>query len=310
MSVRSDTVLRLGTRASRLATAQSRIAAAAMAAAGIVERAEQVGLVAVRTRGDEISDRHPAGRWEQADGQFTTELERALLDRRVDLVVHSFKDLPTASTPGLVIAAVLERGDARDCLLTRDGSGLDGLPYGASVATSSTRRAAQLKALRPDLITRPVRGNVDSRLQRLASGEFDALLVAAAGLDRLGVAVGDADRLSFDQMLPAPAQGALACQVRNGDVHLSARLAALDHAPTRIAVEAERALLRRVGGGCLAPLGALGEVTGDTMRLRAAYEADSGAFVRVDVGGPTDTPAAVVEDAARRILAGADVAST
>jgi hydroxymethylbilane synthase len=275
-----------------------------MAAAGIVDRAEQVELVAVRTRGDEISDRHPAGRWEMTDGQFTTELERALLDRTVDLVVHSFKDLPTAPTPGLVIAAVLERGDARDCLLTRDGSGLDGLPNGASIATSSTRRAAQLKALRRDLIIRPVRGNVDSRLRRLASGEFDALLVAAAGLDRLGVSVADADRLSFDEMLPAPAQGALAVQLRDSDLELRERLAALDHAPTHVAVEAERALLRRVGGGCMAPLGALGEVTDGTLRLRAAYEGQSGAFVRVDVRGSADASDEVVADAAHRILAG------
>jgi hydroxymethylbilane synthase len=295
--------LRLGTRSSRLATAQSRIAAGAMAAAGIVERPDQVQLIRLRTRGDEISDRHPAGRWELSDGQFTTELERALLDRDVDLVVHSFKDLPTASTPGLAIAAVLERGDARDCLLTRDGGGLDGLPYGASVATSSTRRAAQLKALRPDLVIRPIRGNVDSRLRRLASSEFDALLVAAAGLDRLEVPVADTDRLSFDQMLPAPAQGALAVQVRSSDVELGERLAALDHAPTHIAVEAERALLGRVGGGCMAPLGALGEVTDGNLRLRAAYEGQSGALVRVDVGGSADASDEVVADAAHRILA-------
>jgi hydroxymethylbilane synthase len=292
-------VLRLGTRGSRLALAQARIAAEALGAVGMAERVE---LVEIQTRGDSISARRPRGRWEETDGQFTTELERALLRGEVDLVVHSLKDLPTVSLAGLFVAAILQRADPRDCLLTRGPGGLDGLPFGAVVGTSSPRRAAQLATARPDLLARPIRGNVETRLRRLEAGEFDAVVVAAAGLDRLGIKVPDEARLSLDLMLPAPAQGALALQVRAGDTELRRRVAKADHPPTRIAVEAERALLRRVGGGCLAPLGALGEVTRETLRLRAAYEDRHGGFVRADVSAGADHPAAVVEAVARVIL--------
>jgi hydroxymethylbilane synthase len=288
--------LRLGTRQSRLAMAQTAIAAEGLAAViGVPE------IVPITTRGDEISARQPRGRWVETDGQFTRELERALLDGEVDVVVHSYKDLPTAPTDGLVIAAVMERADPRDCLVTRDGSDLDDLPFGARIGTSSPRRAAQLAAIRPDLIALPIRGNVDRRLARLARGEYDALLLAAAGLDRLGIEVPAASRLPLDIVLPAPAQGALALQVRADDAGLRAGVEALDHRATRVAVEAERRLLRAVGGGCLAPLGALGEVDGDDLRLRAAYEAPSGTFVRADGVGPTDDPGAVVDAVAERI---------
>lgn len=287
----SATVLRVGTRASALALAQAEIAVAALAA---VEGIGRVEVVPVATRGDAISARQPRGRWVASDGQFTRELERALRDRRVDLVVHSFKDLPTAPVDGLVVGAVLERADARDCLLTADGGGLDGLPFGGRIGTSSPRRAAQLAASRSDLIAMPIRGNVESRIRRLRAGEYDGLILAAAGLDRLGIAVPADARLPFDLMLPAPAQGALALQVRAGDNALRTALATVDHAPTRIAVEAERALLRHVGGGCLAPLGALGEVDGETLLLRAAFEDASGAFVRAEASGRPDDPGSVV----------------
>jgi hydroxymethylbilane synthase len=292
-------VLRLGTRGSRLALAQARIAAEALGAVGMAERVE---LVEIHTRGDSISARRPRGRWEETDGQFTTELERALLRGEVDLVVHSLKDLPTVSLAGLVVAAILQRADPRDCLLTRGPGGLDGLPFGAVVGTSSPRRAAQLATARPDLLARPIRGNVETRLRRLEAGEFDALVVAAAGLDRLGIEVPNEARLPLDLMLPAPAQGALALQIRADDSELRERLVKADHRPTRIAVEAERALLRRIGGGCLAPLGALGEVTRKSLRLRAAYEDRDGGFARADVSGAADRPAAVVEAVARVIL--------
>lgn len=291
--------LRIGTRASRLAMAQAEIAIRALAAAGL----GSAELVPLTTRGDAISARQPRGRWVASDGQFTRELERALLDRRVDLVVHSFKDLPTAATDGLVIGAVLERADARDCLLTADGGGLDDLPFGGRIGTSSPRRAAQLAAARSDLIAMPIRGNVESRLRRLEAGEFDGLLLAAAGLDRLGVAVPDGARLPLELMLPAPAQGALALQVRADDDALRRALGAADHAPTRVAVEAERALLRHLGGGCLAPLGTLGEVDASILRLRAAFEDRSGAFVRAEAAGPADDPATVVMSVAEGVAA-------
>jgi hydroxymethylbilane synthase len=289
--------LRIGTRGSRLALAQARIAAEALApTTGSAE------LVPISTRGDAISGRQPRAGWVETDGQFTWELERALLEGRVDLIVHSYKDLPTAPVDGLVIGAVIERGDARDCLLTADGGTLDDLRFGARIGTSSPRRAAQLAAARRDLIATPIRGNVETRLRRVQAGELDALILAAAGLDRLGIDVPDHARLPFDLMLPAPAQGALALQVRSDDGDLRAALATVDHAPTRVAVDAERALLRRIGGGCLAPLGALGEVTGGTLRLRAAYADRSGAYRRSEASGPADDADAVVTDVAERIL--------
>lgn len=290
--------LRIGTRESRLALAQAEIAAAALTP--VVGATSAVPLA---TRGDEISARQARGRWVATDGQFTRELERALLDHRVDLVVHSYKDLPTEPVEGLVIGAVLERGDPRDCLLSRDGEGLDDLPFGARIGTSSPRRAAQLAASRSDLIAMSIRGNVQTRLRRLRAGEYDGLILAAAGLDRLRIRVPDGARLPLELMLPAPAQGALALQVRAEDGALRELLAGLDHRPTRVAVEAERRLLWRLGGGCLAPLGALGEIEGDRLRLRAAYEAPNGAFVRADAVGLAAEPDAVIDEVAATIHA-------
>ena len=291
--------LRIGTRESRLAMAQAGIAAEALQL--LIGRAD---LVPITTRGDAISARQPNGRWVATDGQFTRELERALLDGIVDLVVHSYKDLPTEPVDGLVIGAVLERADPRDCLLTHRGGGLDDLPFGGRIGTSSPRRAAQLAAARNDLIAMPIRGNVETRLRRLEAGEYDGLLLAAAGMDRLGIAVPDAARLPLELMLPAPAQGALALQVRVGDTALRALLASADHAPTRLAVDSERALLRRIGGGCLAPLGALGEVDDERFRLRAAYEDAGGAYVRAEATGRTADPTAVIDEVAEAIRHG------
>lgn len=288
--------LRIGTRESRLALAQTAIAAAALTP--VVGATSAVPLT---TRGDEISARQARGGWLATDGQFTRELEHALLDHRVDLVVHSYKDLPTEPVEGLVIGAVLERADPRDCLLSRNGGGLDDLPFGAHIGTSSPRRAAQLAASRSDLIAMPIRGNVETRLRRLQAGEYDGLILAAAGLDRLRIPVPDAARLPLELMLPAPAQGALALQVRTEDGALRELLAGLDHAPTRVAVEAERRLLLRLGGGCLAPLGALGEVNGDRLRLRAAYEAPNGTYVRAERTGATAEPDRVIDEVAAAI---------
>lgn len=286
--------LRIGTRGSRLALAQTEIASAALASTGL----GPMQVVPVHTRGDVLSERRPGGRWELTDGQFTTDLEQLLLDGEVDLVVHSYKDLPTALDARLAIGAVLERGDPRDALLTASGNGLDDLPFGGRVATSSTRRAAQLAALRPDLVAVPIRGNVDSRLRRLEAHEFDGLLLAAVGLARLGMDVPDGSFLPLELMLPAPAQAALAIQVRSEDEPLRERLRAVDHVATRVAVDAERALLSTVGGGCLAPLGAHGEVRDGRLRLRAAYEARDGRFERIEVDGAVGDASELVARAA------------
>lgn len=282
--------VRIGTRESRLALAQTAI---------VVELLRPLvgesSVVPIRTRGDATSARRPRGSWVDSDGQFTRELEQALLDDHVDLVVHSLKDLPTEPVEGLTIGAVIERGDPRDCLIVRGGGTIDDLPFGARIGTSSPRRAAQLAVRRSDLIAMPLRGNVETRLRRLERGEFDGLLLAAAGLDRLGIAIPASARLPFETMLPAPAQGALAIQLRSSDPTLARIVAHLDHGPTRIAVEAERALLRRVGGGCLAPLGALGDVENNRLHLRAAYEDPDGRHVRAEASGPADDPTSTVE---------------
>ncbi|HET6380787.1 MAG TPA: hydroxymethylbilane synthase [candidate division Zixibacteria bacterium] len=289
--------IRIGTRRSRLALAQARLAAAALR--GIVP---DTAIVPIATTGDAISRRQPRGGWEQTDGQFTRDIERALLEGRIDLAVHSFKDLPIAGVEGLLIAAVLPRADPRDCLITRDGGSIDRLPVGARVGTSSPRRAAQLRDARPDLRPMPIRGNLDTRLRRLRAGEYDAVLLAAAGLDRLGIATPQHARLPLEVCLPAPAQGALALQVRADDDALVERLAAVDHPPTRVAVQAERRLLRRVGGGCLAPLGALAELSGEELRLRAACDVGDGRIVRAEARGAADRPDSVIERVAVEIL--------
>ena len=279
------------------------MAQAHIAAASLARGFGSAEIVPISTRGDTISDQRPHSGWVETDGQFTRELEQALLGGRVDVVVHSFKDLPTAAVDGLVVAAVLERADARDCVVTTNGWRLEDLPFCARIGTSSPRRAAQLARARADLIAMPIRGNVETRLRRLHDGEFDAVILAAAGLDRLGIDVPDHSRQPFDLLLPAPAQGALALQVRSDDHDLRAALVAVEHVETRISVDAERSLLRHIGGGCLAPLGALGEVDAGMLRLRAAFEDATGDYRRAEASGPADAADDVVADVAARILA-------
>jgi hydroxymethylbilane synthase len=291
--------LRLGTRGSRLARVQAEIVARALRHSGLNEPIE---FVEIRTHGDAISAAQPRGGYEGTDGQFTAELERAVVAGDVDLAVHSLKDLPTAATAETVVAALLPRADARDCLIDSARGGLRGLPEGAIVGTSSVRREAQLRAIRPDVRVRPIRGNVETRIARVERGEYDAVILACAGLDRLGITVPEEARLAFDVMLPAPAQGALAVQARADRPDLLRRLAAIDDRETRIAVEAERALLVAIGGGCLAPLGALGQVADRTLRLRAVYAPTSGTLVSVDASGSWAASRAVVQEAARGLL--------
>ncbi len=295
--------LRIGTRGSRLAIAQARLFQAALDAA--TGEADGCELVEVRTHGDAISARHARGRVEATDGQFTAELEDALLRGDVDVAVHSLKDLPTEPGTGVVVAAVLPRADARDCLVTRHGGGLEAIPPGGSVGTSSVRRALQLHATRPDLRIEPIRGNVETRIARMERGEYDAVLLACAGLDRLAIPVADDARLGFNVMLPAPAQGALAIQVRADRPEMVSRLASLDDPATRAAVETERSVLRAIGGGCLAPLGAFGEVRDGRLRLRAIYFADASATpARVDLIAPLEDLEEMIAEAARRLTAG------
>jgi hydroxymethylbilane synthase len=244
--------IRLGTRASALAVAQSRMVADALAAATGVD----VELVEISTAGD----RSTAPVAQLGVGVFVSALRDALGAKEIDFAVHSYKDLPTAPADGLVIAATPRREDPRDALVARDGLTLAGLPAGARVGTGAVRRIAQLNALGLAIETVPIRGNVDTRLRKVASGELDAVVVARAGLARLGRAAEVTEILDPVRMLPAPAQGVLAVECRTDDPVLFDALRALDHAPTRAAVDAERALLATLEAGCSAPVAGLAEV--------------------------------------------------
>lgn len=256
-----------------------------------------VEIEIIKTTGDKLTEASLA----QIGGKgvFTKEIEEALLDCRVDLAVHSLKDLPTEEPSGLCIAATPARGDARDALVTRTpGLNLRTLPAGAVVGTSSTRRSAQLRRLRPDIEIRDIRGNVDTRIGRVRdpAGVFDATLLAAAGVDRLGRAADIAQSIDPELILPAPGQGALAVQCRSDDVATRTLLDALDHAPTRLAVEAERAFLAALGGGCSIPVAALAISNQGVLRLRGRVNSPDGA-AQVDVEG--ESPTGDVESARR-----------
>jgi hydroxymethylbilane synthase len=244
-------VIRIGTRGSLLATTQAGAVRDALIAAG-----HDAELVIVSTEGD----RSQAPIADIGIGVFTAALRDAIADGTVDMAVHSYKDLPTAPDPRFVIAAIPVREDARDALVARDGMVLGELPTGSVIGTSSPRRTAQLRALGLGLEIRPLRGNLDTRLNRVSSGDLDAVVVARAGLARIGRLDAVTETLEPVQMLPAPAQGALAVECRAGDSGLAELLAELDDADTRVAVTAERTLLAELEAGCSAPVGAIAEV--------------------------------------------------
>jgi len=276
-------VIRLGTRASALALAQSRTVAAALSVAS----GQEVDLVEISTAGDRSSAPIP----QLGVGVFVSALREALLDKQIDLAVHSYKDLPTAPADGLLIAATPQREDPRDALVARDGMPLTGLPSGARVGTGSLRRIAQLRALGLGLEPVPIRGNVDTRLRKVADGVLDAVVLARAGLVRLGRADELTEVLDPLLMLPAPAQGVLAVECRADDPDLIEALAPLDHRATRVAVDAERALLATLEAGCSAPVAALAEVTDDgELYLRGAVLSPDGAaaFRLSRTGTPAD----------------------
>jgi hydroxymethylbilane synthase len=285
---------RLGTRGSPLARAQTRLVADRLEAAGW-----DVEVVRIPTSGDRVQrDRSlPLAR-----GAFVKELEGALLDGRIDLAVHSAKDMPTDETPGVVVAALPLRGDARDALVTRDGAGLGSLPPGARVGTESPRRRAFLLSERPDLEVVGIRGNVDTRLVRLDEGQCEALVLALAGLERLGLAERVGEALDPERMVPAVGQGALAVQVRADDP-LASAVAFLDHVPTRRAVLAERAFLTAMGGGCRAPFAAHARLEeGELVARGAALEPEGREVLRHTVRGPAEDAALLGRRLARVLL--------
>jgi hydroxymethylbilane synthase len=296
--------LRLGTRRSALALAQAQTVAETLRADG-----HDVQLVEVVTQGDRSADAVTAI---GGTGVFVTELRQRLLAGEIDFAVHSLKDLPTAAAEGLVVAAIPPRADPRDALVSRDGLALAELPAGTVVGTGSPRRAAQLHAAGLGLSVVPIRGNVDTRLRKVAEGEVDAVVLAAAGLARLGRLDEAAEILDPAQMLPAPGQGALAVECRHDDETLRTILAVLlDDESTRAAATAERLVLARLEAGCTAPVGALADVAegdeGPEIYLRAVVVAvDGSRALRMSITGPVaDSDELAIRLAAQMIDEGA-----
>jgi hydroxymethylbilane synthase len=295
--------LRIATRKSQLALWQAEHVAQLLrqAHAGVA-----VELVPIVTQGDRIQDRSLAAIG--GKGLFIKELEIALQEQRADMAVHSMKDLPGELAPGLTIAAVLERADPRDALLTPASASLDGLPRGARVGTSSLRRQAQLLAARPDLKIEALRGNVDTRLRRLDAGELDAIVLACAGLIRLGLESRITARLEPRVSLPAVAQGVIGIECRSEDWRSLHLLSLLNHRDTRTAVDAERAFAHRLGGSCQSPIAAHAEFNGRRLTLEGLVaEPDGSRLLRDTLTGSADEPTALGHALAERILAaGAD----
>jgi len=290
-------MIRIATRKSPLAKWQANHVAGLLRAR---EPGVEVVLHELSTRGDRILEVPLA----QVGGKglFVKEIEDALLAGDAQIAVHSMKDLPAVLAAGLVMAAVPEREDPRDALCSPRWKTLSALPRGARVGTSSLRRAAQLKALRPDLHTEVVRGNVETRLRKASEG-LDAVVLAYAGLRRLGLAEHATQVFSPEEMLPAVAQGALALEARGDDAETLARLAPLEDPDTRVRIEAERALLRRLEGGCQIPIAGHATVAGGTVRLRALVASVDGTqVIRGERSGPVGAAAAVGEALAEELL--------
>jgi hydroxymethylbilane synthase len=297
------TPIRIGSRGSALALVQANWVADRLRAIGTTAE-----IVIIRTTGD---DRAPDTAW--GEGAFVSAIEAALVDGRIDLAVHSAKDVPVDQDPRLAITAWTRREDPRDALVCRvRGTTLASLPLGARVGTDSPRRSAFLRAARPDLSPHTLSGNVDTRLRKLDDGQSDALILAVAGLTRLARADRIDEVLPLDIAVPAPGQGALALQVRADDTIVSRAVGALDHQPTRIAVQAERAFLAATGGGCRSPIGALGEVADGTLTLHVAAERElvlpdgstaSGDMLRLTEQARVEDALRLAESLAERVVA-------
>lgn len=284
--------LRIGSRGSALALWQAHYIARRLHELGVATEIE-----IIKTSGDRLATASliQAG----GKGLFTKEIEDALLAGEIDLAVHSLKDLPTVLPQGLLLAAIPEREDPHDVLV---GSTLAALPKGARVGTSSLRRGAQLRLIRPDLKTEPIRGNVDTRLRKQKEGQFDAIVLAAAGLRRLGLEAEIAEVLTPEQVCPAAGQGALAIETREEGIAREI-CAKLDHEPTRRAVDCERALLLALGGGCQVPIGAFAEVQGGGLHLRAVVVMpDASRQVRGTRSGKMEEAEAVGKRLANELL--------
>lgn len=285
----------IATRRSPLALWQAEHVAEKLRQAGY-----QVEILPLVTTGDRILDT-PLSRV-GGKGLFVKEIEEALFDGRADLAVHSLKDVPTRLPDGLTLGAILERDDPRDALCAPRHRSLDELPQGAKVGTSSLRRTAQLRALRPDLEIVTIRGNVQTRLGKL-EGEVDAVLLASAGLRRLGLDERITELIEPERMLPAVGQGALAVEIREGDERVAEAVGVLDHRETHLAARAERALLGRLEGGCQVPVGAFAQLHGDRLQLHGLIGSPDGKrILRVEEDGPAENAEAIGLAAAEGLL--------
>ena len=295
----STAALRIGTRGSPLALVQARTVRSRLAAAtGLQE--DTIELVVIRTTGDIIQDRTLAE--EGGKGLFTKEIEEALLDQRVDLAVHSAKDMPTILPEGLILAACLEREDPRDVFISRKARSLAELPRGASLGTTSPRRQAIAKRMRPDLTIVPLRGNVETRLRKLDNGDVDATLLALAGLKRLGLAEHATNIMSAEEFLPAAGQGAIGIEARAGDSRIRDVLARIDHAETSTAVACERAFLAVLDGSCKTPIAGHATISGNAVQFRGLIARPDGTAAH-DISGTGDRKdaATIGTDAGREL---------
>lgn len=293
-------VIRIGTRSSQLALWQAN-----WVREQLEHQGHAVELVKISTKGDVTqSSLSIVG----GQGAFTKEIQNALLDDRVDLAVHSLKDLPTFRVDGLKLASVPPRESTLDCLIARESSTFQQLPAGSRIGTGSTRRAAQLLAWRPDIRIEDIRGNVDSRLKKLDEGQYDAIVLAAAGLHRLGLYARVTQELPQDRVLPAVGQGALGLECRTEDTTTQAAVQALNDPATQACVVAERHILFRLAAGCLAPVAAQGTVQGETLKLRARVLSNDGSR-QVDAAttGGIEAAEGVAEELAQQLIdAGAE----
>jgi hydroxymethylbilane synthase len=291
--------LRIGTRGSPLALVQARAVRERLVAA-IGLSADSIELRIIRTSGDTIVDRPLAE--EGGKGLFTKEIEEALLRSEIDLAVHSAKDMPTFLPDGLALAACLEREDPRDVFISKKAAALEGLPKGGKVGTASLRRQAIMKRARPDLQVAPLRGNVETRLRKLEDGEADAIILALAGLRRLGLDSRVTKIMSVDEFLPAAGQGAIAIETRQDDPQTRELVAQIDHADTSTAVMAERAFLALLDGSCKTPIAAHATVDANMLHFRGLIaRPDGGAAQDIAAAGPRADAAKIGADCARAL---------
>ena len=299
MTQSAKTMLRIGTRGSPLALVQARMVQARLAAALGVD-VGAIELATIRTSGDVIQDRPLAE--EGGKGLFTKEIEEALLDGRIDLAVHSAKDMPTLLPQGLMLAACLEREDARDVFISRKAPSLDALPHGAALGTTSPRRQAIAKRMRPDLRVVPLRGNVETRLRKLDGGQADAIILALAGLKRLGLQAQATKVMSVEEFLPAAAQGAIGIEAREKDSRVRDMLARIDHAETSVAVACERIFLAELDGSCRTPIAGHATLSGRVLHFRGLIvKADGSAAHETAVAGALEDAATIGADAGRAL---------